>query len=74
MIKVYRDMSRCLDHLETRPEFDKQKFVLHSLSFGAWMGPLFAALEKRYKAAILQTGGLENWAYRPTAYTPAPKR
>lgn len=69
MVGVYREISRCLDYLETRPEFDKQKLAFHSLSFGASMGPIFAALEKRFKAAIFQTGGLEGWSYLPALYT-----
>ena len=68
LTSIYQDMSRCLDYLETRPEFDNQKFVLQSLSFGAWMSPLLAALEKRFRAAIIQSGGLGNWAYSPARH------
>jgi formylglycine-generating enzyme required for sulfatase activity/cephalosporin-C deacetylase-like acetyl esterase len=69
LIRIYRDMSRCIDYLETRPEFDKQKFVLHGLSSGAWMGPLLAALEKRFGAAIFLSGGFWNEIYLPQTYT-----
>ena len=69
MIRVYREMSRCIDYLETRSEFDKQKIAFQGLSSGAWMGPLCAALEKRYRVAVFQTGGIENWAYSPSLYT-----
>lgn len=68
LIGVYRDFARCLDYLETRPEFDTGKLAFHSLSWGAWMGPLVVALENRFKAAVFLSGGLAGWAYKPVRY------
>ena len=70
MIRWYRDMARCLDYLETRPEFDRRKYAYEGLSEGAWVGPLFAALETRFKAAIFLSGGIWRREYEPERYVP----
>jgi serine/threonine protein kinase/formylglycine-generating enzyme required for sulfatase activity/dienelactone hydrolase len=70
MIRWYRDMARCLDYLETRPEFDKSKYAYEGLSEGAWVGPLFAALDTRFKAAIFLSGGIWRQEYEPERYVP----
>jgi formylglycine-generating enzyme required for sulfatase activity/dienelactone hydrolase len=57
-ITYHRELARCLDYLETRPEFDPHKIAYKGLSKGAWCAPIHLALEKRFKAAILLAGGL----------------
>jgi len=54
----HKELARCLDYLETRPEFDPQKIAYEGLSKGAWSAPVHLALEKRFKAAVLIAGGL----------------
>jgi cephalosporin-C deacetylase-like acetyl esterase len=66
MIRIYRDMGRCVDYVETRSEFDKEKFAYQGLSTG--IGPVFAALEKRFKVALFLSGGIPWWNYSPDQY------
>lgn len=51
IIRHHRELVRCLDYLETRPDFDKNKIAYQGSSWGAWAGPIHLALEKRFKAA-----------------------
>jgi formylglycine-generating enzyme required for sulfatase activity/dienelactone hydrolase len=57
MVRHHRELSRTLDYLETRPDFDAGKFAYQGLSWGAYAGPIHLALEKRFKAANLAGGG-----------------
>lgn len=68
MIRLFRDLSRSLDYLETRPEFDLQKLAYLGLSWGAWTGPLHTALDSRFKAAIFLSGALLAREYLPERY------
>ena len=68
MIRWYRDLSRCLDYLETRPEFAMDKLAYQGLSGGGAYGVVFAALDERFKAAILMSGGLFPGLYDPAVY------
>jgi len=70
LVGQHRDMARCLDYLETRPEFDKVKFAYHGLSYGAWTGPMFVALESRFKVAIFLSGAIFPPRYLPERYFP----
>jgi hypothetical protein len=65
MIRHHRELVRCLDYLETRPDFDKDRFAYQGLSWGAWSGPLHVALEKRFKAANFLGGGFYWEMYHP---------
>ncbi len=69
LISDYREIARCLDYLEKRSDFDKEKFAYYGLSAGACLGPKDIALEKRFKAAIFVGGGI--WAnyYSENRYT-----
>lgn len=70
-IHEYRDLARCLDYLETRPELDHDKVAYQGLSSGATRGFVFIALEKRIKAAVLMGGGIYAGEYiPPSLYTP----
>ena len=69
-IRLHRELCRCLDYLETRAEFDKDKISYQGLSWGAWSGPIHLALEKRFKAGVLLGGGLYIGAYQPDVHSP----
>lgn len=56
------DISRSIDYLETRSDIDATKLAFYGFSWGAWNGPIFTAIETRFKASILLSGGL--WAER----------
>jgi serine/threonine protein kinase/dienelactone hydrolase len=53
----YQDLARSIDYLETNPDIDTEKLAYLGGSWGAHMGSIFLALEKRFKACILVAGG-----------------
>jgi serine/threonine protein kinase/formylglycine-generating enzyme required for sulfatase activity/dienelactone hydrolase len=57
-VMLYKDLGRTIDYLETRPEFDTSKLAYYGLSWGAALGPIHGALEKRLKAFILTGAGI----------------
>lgn len=69
----HRELATCLDYLETRPEFDRQKIAYMGLSKGAWSAPIHLALEKRFKAAVLIGGGLYSNSYSFRTPWPGPE-
>lgn len=50
-------MGRAIDYLETRPDIQSEKLAYVGVSWGAAVLQ-FPALEKRFKTAILLSGGL----------------
>jgi dienelactone hydrolase len=52
-----KDVSRTVDYLETRPDIDSKAVAYMGLSWGAAMGPIYVALEQRFKACVLIVGG-----------------
>ncbi len=54
-----KDLSRSLDYLETRKDIDATKVAYFGDSEGAVEGAHLPAVEKRIKAAILASGGLQ---------------
>jgi len=53
-----KDVSRSVDYLETRPEIARDRIGFVGQSWGAAMGPVFVALEPRFKTSVLILGGL----------------
>ena len=58
MIHWREDLGRTLDYLETRPDFDQDRIGYFGYSFGASTAFPPAALEERFKAMVLLSGGL----------------
>jgi dienelactone hydrolase len=54
-----KDLGRSLDYLETRRDIDSKKVAYFGFSVGGSQGALQPAIEKRIKAAILWSGGLQ---------------
>jgi len=52
-----KDIGRAVDYMETRSDLDAKKLAYYGTSWGAGMGAIFPALEKRIKAAVLDGGG-----------------
>jgi dienelactone hydrolase len=50
------DMQRAIDLLAARPEVDPERMAYYGISYGAAMGGLFAGVEDRLKAYVLQVG------------------
>jgi dipeptidyl aminopeptidase/acylaminoacyl peptidase len=58
MIQVAKDLGRSIDYLETRADIDRERLAYYGVSAGAVLAPPFLAIEQRFKAAVLQGGGL----------------
>ena len=56
-VQQSRDLGRSIDYLETRPDIDRDRLAFYGLSAGAISGPILTALEPRFKASILVSGG-----------------
>ena len=69
VIHVCQDMRRAIDYLETRHDIDTDRIAYYGVSVGGLWGPMALALEGRFKAGILVSGGF--LAGRYTATTPA---
>ena len=59
MIDWSKDLGRSLDYLETRKDIDHEKVAYLGLSWGSALAPILVAVEGRFKAGILESGGLE---------------
>jgi eukaryotic-like serine/threonine-protein kinase len=53
-----KDLGRALDYLQQRKDIDATKLAFVGFSLGASLGPVFLAVETRFRAAILSSGGL----------------
>ena len=58
LIQVAKDLGRSIDYLETRADIDRERLAFYGVSVGAYLAPPFLAVEHRFKAAVLQGGGL----------------
>ena len=63
------DIGRSIDYLETRGDIDATRLAYYGFSFGAWNGPIFTAIETRFKASVFLSGGL--WLERAPEIEPA---
>jgi eukaryotic-like serine/threonine-protein kinase len=52
-----KDLGRAVDYIESRNDLDHQRLAYYGYSWGAAMGPVMNALENRFKAAVLLSGG-----------------
>jgi cephalosporin-C deacetylase-like acetyl esterase len=57
-IRWVQEVSRTLDYLESRPEFDANSFAYAGLSWGGRMGVIVMAVEDRFNVGMLFSGGL----------------
>jgi dienelactone hydrolase len=57
-IQWSKDLGRTLDYLETRPDFDMTKVGYYGVSAGADSALPIVAIETRFKAVVLLSGGL----------------
>jgi dienelactone hydrolase len=58
MIMWSKDLGRTLDYLETRKDINSTKLAYLGFSHGGQIAPVLLAVESRFKAAILSSGGL----------------
>jgi cephalosporin-C deacetylase-like acetyl esterase len=55
----YKDVARTLDYIQTRSDLDSTRIAYYGLSWGAYLGPIFASVEPRLKTAVWAGGGFE---------------
>jgi formylglycine-generating enzyme required for sulfatase activity len=54
-----KEFSRTIDYLETRKDMQADKASYLGISWGGFMGGIIPAIEKRFKAVVLNVGGME---------------
>jgi dipeptidyl aminopeptidase/acylaminoacyl peptidase len=52
-----KDLGRTIDYLETRDDIDAAKLAYYGFSLGAVDGPVLTAIDNRFQASILASGG-----------------
>jgi len=55
--QMVKDLRRSVDYLETRDDIDSERIAYCGMSAGAAFGPGVQAVEDRFKAAVLISGG-----------------
>ncbi len=62
ILRQSKDMGRAIDYLETRDDIDTDKLAFCGLSWGAAWGPIYTAVEDRFKASVLLAGGMGRYS------------
>ncbi len=65
LVSWVKDVKRTIDYLETREDIDVERLAYYGLSWGARKGAIVPAVEDRFKAAVLYSGGLASGRARP---------
>jgi dienelactone hydrolase len=60
-IQMIKDLRRSVDYLETRNDIDSERIAYCGMSAGAALAISALAVEDRFKAAILISGGFPTW-------------
>jgi eukaryotic-like serine/threonine-protein kinase len=63
IIERIKDLERSVDYLATRPELDHHRLAYFGMSLGAAVAPIALAVERRFLAAVVWSGGFR--ATRP---------
>ncbi len=58
LIMWRKDIGRTIDYLETRKDMQADKLGFLGWSWGGYMGGIMPAVEKRFKVAVLNVGGM----------------
>jgi hypothetical protein len=78
-IQDMKDLQRSVDYLESRQDIDHDRIAYFGVSLGARLGSIALAVEKRFKVAVLWSGGfslgtklpdMEEINYAPRVATP----
>jgi tRNA A-37 threonylcarbamoyl transferase component Bud32 len=65
LVHSAKDLGQSIDYLATRKDIDSRRLAYYGLSFGAGVGPIMTAVERRFRASILVGGGLYFWSRPP---------
>jgi formylglycine-generating enzyme required for sulfatase activity/predicted esterase len=57
VIRWAQDLMRTMDYLETREDIDADKIAYYGFSLGGTYAPVFTAVEQRFAASVLISGG-----------------
>jgi len=57
-IQLVQDVRRSIDYLQSRPDIDGSRIAYYGSSWGGRMASLVLAVEPRFKAAVVRSGGL----------------
>jgi len=68
VIRWAQDLMRTMDYLETRDDIDADKIAYYGFSLGGTYAPVFTAVEKRFAASVLISGG--TWYAVPEEHRP----
>ncbi len=60
VIQMSKDLRRSVDYLETRADIDKGRMAYYGVSAGGFFASISLAVEDRFKAAVLVSGGFPN--------------
>ncbi len=58
VIQWSKDLGRSIDYIETRPDIAMDRLGYFGLSWGSAMAPVMLAVESRFRASVLLSGGL----------------
>ena len=72
-LKLYWDLARSVDYLQSRPDIDVGKLGYYGLSYGAIHAIRFLALDKRFKASALVSAGALNLPPEVNSWNFAPR-
>ncbi len=82
IIQRVNDLQRTVDYLQTRDDVRSDRLAYLGLSYGGEYGPVYLAMEPRFKTAVLLAGGFDDlhmlgeppetnpWNYAPRVRTP----
>jgi dienelactone hydrolase len=59
-VKLVKDVRRSLDYLESRNDIDSESIAFYGFSWGGVVANLVLAADHRFKAAIVNVGGLDH--------------
>jgi dienelactone hydrolase len=65
MIQRGKDLRRTLDYLATRRDIDSTRVAYYGISLGGELGPLFLAIEPRFRTGVFFSGGFATWNMPP---------
>ena len=59
-IQRMKDLQRSVDYVKSRPDLDHDRLAYFGVSLGGRLGAIALAIEKRFKAAVLWSGGFRS--------------
>lgn len=58
LVQLVKDLRRSIDYVETRPDIDPSKLAFYGMSWGGALGAIVLAVEDRFRASVLLSGGV----------------